>query len=269
MNPDKLWIVAYAFPFVALAARFEQDSGDGDKDLQDFIDDRVQTWLPGAVVTKDFDRSKLDFVYCVEHGGEAMMVYLGTNGPLNGPGWKGDLSPGVETDDFGRLGGHVDFITTGEETARDFKNIICKYDQRFTVIAHSRGSRCLASVRWWLQNCGVSPAHVIPFCGPPVWNHAAAEWYDASGLGAVTIRPVMHHDLVDAAGVPFMMKHVGTELKLPHIHTKAIKEHGLVGLLGWGHAYSSIYECLIKYCADHAMPREVAWLKKTAEIATV
>lgn len=269
MNKLNLWDVAYCWPYCALAARYKEDSGDGDGNRYDYIDDLVEKWLPGAVITKMPITDKLDFTYAIEHEGKLLLVFLGTEGNLFQPGWISNFSAGLETDQFKKLGGHVDFIRSGEVAARFFIDLVNDYYDDFRVVAHSRGgARGLAAVRWWYRHTGAMPQHVVPFCSPPVFNHAAADEYDKSGLGAITIRPVMYHDAVDALGLPFL-KHVGTELKLPHIDTAAIRQHGIIGKLGYGHAYSSIFECLVRYCDERHFQPEVKWLKDTEWVSKV
>lgn len=263
--------VPYVWPYCALAARYKEDSGDNDNDPFDFIDDLIEKWLPGANITKLWEPKKLDFTYAIEHDGKLLTAFLGTEGKLFEAGWESDFSPQIERRKrFKELGGHVDFIQAGERAGDRFADLVRHYRGNTLVVGHSRGGpRCMAAARWWYRNCGqVIPERIIPFCSPPVFNADAADEYDKCGLGSVTIRPTMSNDPVDILGLPFL-KHVGTELKLPKIETKAIKKHGLVGKLAYGHAYSSIFESLIYYCDKYELKTEAQWLRDTQWVATV
>lgn len=269
MNRINIWDPVYCFPYVALAARYNDDSGDGDGDPFDYIDDIILKWLPEAVITKMPVTKYLDFTYSIEHDGRLLINFLGTEGKITEPGWESNFSAGIETPKFKKSGGHVDFIKTGETAARCFLKLVKKYGNNYLLAGHSRGgARCVAAARWLYKRTGAMPRHVIPYCSPPVFNHTAADEYDKSGLGVVTIRPVMYHDAVDALGLPFL-KHVGAELKLPKLNTSAIKKRGIIGKLGYGHAYSSIFECLEYYCKKREMYPEMKWIKDTSWVAKI
>lgn len=277
MNKLNLLDVAYCWPYCALAARYDEDSGDGDKNLNDFIEDVVcgdektgrKGWLPGAIVTRLWEPERLDFTYAIEHEGKLLIAFLGTEGKITERGWISDLSPQYETKNFKREGGHVDFIQAGERAGKYFIDLVEKYIDGFYAVGHSRGGpRLMSAVKYWHDQLGAFPIRAIPFCSPPVWNHDAATAYDACGLGALTIRPTMSHDPIDLLGLP-VLKHVGVELKLPDIITTAMKKRPVIGPMFYGHAYSSVFECLIKYCEDHFMKPEVKWLNDTKWVAEV
>jgi hypothetical protein len=269
MNKLEMWDVAYCWPYAALGARYKQDSGDGDKDLTDFIDDLVGKWLPGALVHKVFFPETLDFTYAIEHEGRLLIAFLGTEGKFDEEGWRSDFSPQIETEEFLKRGGHVDFIKAGERLGKYFSDLVSDYRYNFYAVGISRGgARELAALRYWYRQMNAIPIRALPFCSPPVFTGSAADEYDKCGLGSVTIRPTMSHDPVDLLGLP-ILQHVGVELKLPDIETAAIKQHGLKGKLFYGHAYSSVFECLQKYCQDRHMKTEWQWLEDTKWVATV
>jgi len=266
MNPLKLHDVAYTFPFVALAARYDEDSGDSDKNLCDFIEDTISKWCPGSTVHRFLDPVKKDFSYAVEHDGGLGIYHLGTEGKITGAGWRSDFSPQIEAPSSKQLGGHVDFINAGERVAKHFIDLVSGYIDNFITGSHSRGvARDIAAVRYWNRQIGAFPLHCVGFCGPAVFNHVAADEYDKSGLGAVTIRPTMHHDPVDLIGLP-VLRHVGNELKLPHVHSDFIKS-GIGGFVAGGHAYSSIFVALLEHFKDY--PAETKWLNDTKWVAEV
>jgi hypothetical protein len=262
-----MWDVAYFFPYVALAARHKEDSGDGDGDRFDYIDDLVEKWLPSAVVTKMPISSKLDFSYSIEHEGKLLIANLGTEGGLFEPGWVSDFSPQIERPEYYELGGHVDFIKAGEHAARFFADKIDKYRDGFYIIGHSR-NRTIPAARWALRELGAMPKRVIPYCSPPVFIASAADEYDKSVLGSVTVRPVMYNDLVDSVGIP-LLKHVGIELKLPKVRSEAIRKRGLIGRLVMGHAYSSVFDALYDYCKARQMKAEMKWIDDTRWVAKI
>jgi len=269
MNKLNLWDIAYFFPYIALAARYKEDSGDGDGDPWDFIDDLIEKWLPGALVTKMPVTSKLDFSYSIEHENKLCIVNLGTEGGPFEAGWISDCSPQVERKEYYELGGHVDFIKAGEHVGKFFADKIYSYRDNFYIIGHSRGGpRSIASARWALRELGAMPQRVIPYCSPPVFIASAADEYDKSGLGAVTIRPVMYNDPVDAIGIP-LLKHVGVELKLPKVRSAAIRKRGLIGRLVMGHAYSSVFDALYAYCKKRRMGPEIKWIEATRWVAKI
>ncbi|MBT8490156.1 MAG: DUF2974 domain-containing protein [Deltaproteobacteria bacterium] len=269
MNKLKMFDVAYVWPYCALAARYDEDSGDGDNEFSDFIDDLVEKWLPGSTVHKYFEKEKIDFTYAIEHGGKLLICFLGTEGAFSGPGWKSDFSPQIESPEYRELGGHVDFIRAGIDAAYYFYDLVREYGGNYMVAGHSRGGpRCMSAAREWYRLTSTLPGRIVPFCSPPVFNAAAATEYDNCGLGSVTIRPTMSYDPVDLLGWP-ILRHVGTELKLPRIKTKAIRRRGLLGKIVFGHAYSSVFECLKRYCQNRAMTREIKWLKDTEWVAEI
>lgn len=266
MNPMKLHPMAFLWPFCALAAHYDEDSGDGDNNLSDFIDDTVQGWFPGATVHRFFDPSKLDFTYAVEHDGGLIVAFLGTEGKATGPGWRDDLSPGIETKEFKEHGGHRGFIEAGELAAGQFVHLVAKYIDNFMVVMHSRGgARGVSALRSWNRSIGAFPLKAFAFCSPAVFNHSSADEYDKSGLGAVTFRPTMKHDPVDLLGLP-ILKHVGTEIPLPHVHSEYIKS-GIGGWLVGGHAYSSVFDALLVYFKGYGP--ETKWLSETRWVAEV
>ena len=271
MNNQNMFDPAYLFPYAAIAARFKQDSGDGDANKDDFIQDIVKKWLPGSAIHLFYDESKLDFTYAIEHDGKLLIACLGTQGGLLDEGWKSDFSIQVETESFLQLGGHVDFIHAGEKTAEYFMQMVAdtKYRYNFYIIGHSRGGpRAIAAARHFYRKLNAIPIRCITYCAPPVFHHSAADEYDKCGLGSVTIRVTMHHDPIDVAFIP-VLKHVGIELKMPDIETTAEKHHGIIGKFFYGHAYSSVFECLQKYCHGRDMKKEWEWLENTKWIATV
>lgn len=264
-----MWVVAYCWPYCALAARHKDDSGDGDEHSWDFIEDLVPKWLPGAKITRMPITDKLDFTYTIEHEGKLLICFLGTEGGIRDAGWKSDFSPQIETKAFKRLGGHVDFIEAGEKAANYFAELVKIYGRKTTFIGHSRGGpRCMSAGRWIYRNIGILPERILPFCSPPVFNHSAADEYDKCGLGSITIRPVMYNDPVDILGLPFL-KHVGMSLELPRGRFAAIVQRGIIGRLFYGHAYSSVFAALIKYCKKVGLKEEVKWLNNTKWIAKV
>lgn len=269
MNSINMWDVAYCWPYVALASRYKEDSGDGDKDFQDFIDDLIPKWLPGAKVHRIFFTNTSDFTYAIEHKGHLLVAFLGTEGKLTDEGWRSNFSAQIETNDFFNRGGHVDFIKNGECIAITLYSLVNKYQSNFYAVGHSRGgARCIAACRHWYRLLGAIPIRIIAYCSPPVFIESSADEYNKCGLGAVTIRPTMSHDPIDALGLP-ILRHVGVELKLPDIDTVAIKQHGIVGKLLYGHAHSSVFECLQKYCIDSNMKNEWKWLEDTKWVATI
>jgi hypothetical protein len=267
MNKLNLFEPAYFFPYVALAARYKEDSGDNDGDPWDFIDDLVEKWLPGALVTKMPVTDKLDFSYSIEHENKLCIVNLGTEGGLFEPGWVSDFSPQIERQEFHDLGGHVDFIKAGVHVGKFFADKIDKYQDNFYIVGHSR-NRTIPAARWALRELGAMPRRIIPYCTPPVFVPSAADEYDKSGLGAVTIRPVMYNDPVDSIGIP-LLKHVGIELKLPKVRSDAIRKRGLIGRMVMGHAYSSVFDALYAYCKARKMGAEMKWIDDTRWVAKI
>ena len=264
-----MWGVAYCWPYCALAARSKDDSGDGDDCGWDFIEDLIPKWIPEAVITRMPVTDKLDFTYAIEHEGRLLICFRGTDGSFKEPGWQSDFSPQIESKKFYELGGHVDFIEAGELAAKYFYTLVEKYRDKTVLIGHSRGGpRCMAAGRWYYKNMGILPERIFPFCSPPIFNHKAASEYDACGLGAVTIRPVMYNDPIDLLGLP-VLKHVGTELKLPRGLYSAIVKRGIIGRLFYGHAYSSVFAALIKYCKKTGLKKETKWLNDTKWVAKI
>jgi len=271
MNSIEMWDVAYCFPYVALAARHNEDSGDEDSDFNDFVDDLAEMWLSGSKIHKFFYSDTLDFVYAIEHDNKLLIAFLGTQGRWYEGGWFSNASIGLETNNFVSLGGHVSWINSGKRIADDLAYLVRKpeYRYNFYVVMHSRGGATgLAAVRHWYDSFSAVPIRAIPFCSPPVFNHRAADEYDKCGLGSVTIRPTMSNDPVEST-FPITLKHVGVEIKLPKIKTAAIIQHGFWGPAVYGHAYSSVFESLQKYCLDRNMTKEWNWLEETKWVATI
>jgi len=264
MNDERLSDPAYYFPFCALAAHYKEGAF-----IEDAILDPHHGWLPGATVHRFWHEETLDFSYAIEHGGWLLIVSLGTEGGLFGPGWKSDLSPQIEMPEFKKLGGHVDFIQAGQRVADHFRDLIIAYGMTVVQIGHSRGAAEAIAGAWRINRLGGDlPSRVISYCGPAVFDHETSDVYDKSGLGGATIRMTMHHDPVDLAGLPFL-KHVGTELPMPNIETTAEKAHGIVGQIAYGHAYSSVFECLIEYHKQRGELREVKYLEDRKWVCTV
>jgi hypothetical protein len=274
MNDTNLFEPAYYLPFVSLAARREQDSGDGDADKFDFIDDTIAKWLPGTKVHKFFDPRKLDFTYAVEDEkqGKLFLGFLGTEGSLLGPGWKSDLSPQVETHSFHDKGGHVDIINAGELVFDYYEDLLYRYRFNTVFATHSRGVRGLATGRKMQRVFGEGPRRMIAYCPPKIFNAAGADELDKCGLSAPIITVISPHDLVDNIGTG---RHVGQILRLPDAHA-AITEHAptpvfkhLLGQLLAGHAYSSVFACMELFCEQRRYDAEVSYLHEREWVCTI
>lgn len=269
MNKEKLFDPVYYWPFVALAARYKQNSGDKDNDPFDMIEDTIKKWLPETKVHRFFNPDKLDFAYAVEdeHSHQLLIVKLGTEGGLFDPGWIGDLSPQIERKEYWERGGHVDFIKAGERVFNEFGNLIFKYSENVVMEGHSRGVSILATARKMYRETGYIPQRVIGYCIPGIFNHKAADEYNACGLGGATIEVVNPHDLVDNIGFPFL-KHVGTQLELPDAHAP-ITNKPIVGPLVMGHAYSAVHYDFKLYCEMYGLEKELEYLHKTEWVCTI
>ncbi len=269
LTHTNIWDVAYLWPFCALAARYKEDSGDGDNNFYDFIDDTISKWLPNATITKMPITKKLDFTYSVEYKSNLLIVCLGTEGSVLEQGWISNFSPQIETKNFNRLGGHVDFIEAGEDIAVYYQHLVRDYKHNFWIVGHSRGgARCITAAWYWARTFDIFPQKVISFCAPPVFTHKKADEYNKIGLGNVTIRPVMYNDVVDILGLP-ILKHVGVALKLPRVKSDIIERKKLLGKLFYGHAYSSVFDSLIKFCRERSLMAEAKWLVDTKWVSII
>jgi hypothetical protein len=261
MNEQKIHNAAYFFPFCALAARYKDDSLDGDKDLTDCINDTVKTeWVPGAKIHYFYDPAHLDFSYAVEDEkhGHLLIVKLGTEGKIHEAGWYSDFSPGLETHAFRELGGHVDFISAGQRLYDHFYNLIYKYRTGLYFTGHSRGDpivKAAARASWRLT--GEIPT-VVGYCGPACFTHAAADEYDKT-LGSGTTTVDNANDITDNVGIG--LKHVGTALHLPRTDGGIVDSVPVLGKIVGGHAYTKVFDGLIKYCGDRKMSAEVDYLE--------
>jgi hypothetical protein len=269
MNEQQLFDPVYFWPFVALAARYKQDSGDKDVDTFDMIEDTIGMWLPGTKVHRFFNPDKLDFTYAVEDNvqNQLLIVGLGTEGGLFDPGWIGDLSPQIERDEYWQRGGHVDFIKAGERVFDAFGDLIFKYSNNVVIAGHSRGVRVFATARKILRETGSIPRRVIGYCVPGIFNHKGAHEYNSSGLGGATIEVVNPHDLVDNLGWP-LLQHVGSRIKLPDANAP-ITNKPVVGPLVMGHAYSAVHWNFKLYCEQSRLDRELEYLHKTEWVCTI
>lgn len=263
MNNDNLFLPAYYLPFVALSARYKQDSGDGDGDFEDFIDDTIHSWLHQAHVTKFFDKKELDFTYMVEYEGKLIISCLGTEGPGWGPGWLSNMSPGLETHNF-RDGHHIGFWLSGRRVFDAFYEVI-KLFRDIVIIGHSRGAaRAVAMGEMIVTRFGIAPL-VIGYSGPPLHTRTGATHYNT--LGIHTIRVINARDIVDDLGKPIFV-HPCRALRLPFVRNR-LNSIPLIGWLFGGHAYSSIFDGMIEYCRRRKMNREIEYLESRRSVATI
>jgi hypothetical protein len=152
--------------------------------------------------------------------------------------------------------------------------MIRDYDGRVEWIGHSRGGpKSLVGAWYSINRLGAEiPQRVLPYCSPAVFNRHTAELYDAiPGLKAVTLRLTMHHDPINEIAFPWvpLIHHVGIEVTMPDVQTTAIKKHGLVGEIFYGHAYSSVMETLIEWCKKHGTTAEQQFLKDRMWVCTI
>jgi hypothetical protein len=266
MNPDKLFLPVFVFPFCALAARYKQDSQDGDKDPFDCIEDMILSeWMPGARITRYYDASRLDFAYAVEDKKREniLIVKLGTEGTITGPGWVDDFSPGIGTCEYHQLGGHVGFLSAGVRMYHFFSDLIRPYGDRVIFTGQSRGGPVSESAAMQHYRISGAVSKVVGYCGPPTWVPAAADAYDKC-LGGSTISIDLEHDLVDDIAWP-IFRHVGNRIHLTYDRPAGEKRIPIED----GHRYSSILMGLRRYCSDRKMTAEVDYLDSKKWVCTV
>lgn len=261
MNEQNIFNPAFYFPFCALAARYKDDSLDGDKDLFDCIEDTIKTdWLPGAKIHRFWDPARLDFAYAVEDmkAHQLLIVPLGTEGGPFEAAWVDNLSPGLETRQFKELGGHVGFISSGQRLFSHFFDLINKYAGNLAFAGHSRGDpKAKAAARVAFRLTDEIPT-VVGYCGPACFNASGADEYDKM-MGGATITVDNAYDITDNSGIG--LKHVGIPLHLPRTSGGIVDSVPVLGKIVGGHAYTKVFDGLEKYCGDRRMNKEVEYLQ--------
>jgi hypothetical protein len=242
---------ARLFPYVALAAFHMIDSGDGDADLYDKIEDTLHTWHPDLVRVKRLYTS-CDFSYMLELPNEVIVANLGTEGTLKAWGENVRFWPLFND------GRHDGFNDAGDELCDTlFSEVMCSR-KPISFVDHSRGCpRGIIAAEKLYDKTGVKIPNYA-FNGPPAYTRRGRGRWNKKGLYVLNIRN--SRDIVDNLGF-FLLVHVGKKIKLPFARTWV----NSIPLIGWavgGHAYSSDYEALVMYYADRGMWDEVHYLKE-------
>ena len=246
MRTKAIGDIAYFFPFCALAARYKDDSGDGDQDTTDFIDDTIGRWLPEAKVTKY--KTKLDFALTVTSGTSAIVVIRGTEGIA----WLDNFSPFP----ISNASAHDGFYSSGVELYNAIKDDL-KWYADVTIVGQSRGGALAPVVAEQLYNDRKVKAFVITYSGPPVYTRKGKRRFDAIGIDGY--RVINPRDIVDNAARP-ILKHVLKKVTLPYAGN-ILQRIPIIGWLIGGHAYTSIFDGLIARAERTHNAAEIEYLR--------
>jgi len=246
--------IAEEFPFIALIARYNQDSGDGDSSKEDFVEDCLNRWLDKPKINKFINPKYMDVTYTIETKDLIRIVNLGTEKKL---GWKSNVSPFP----IRKYGGHNGFFKGGIDTFEAIQDILnCNKSIRNT--GHSRGGpRTSVISKLIYENLGTKPL-TITYNAPPVFTRKTAKKYNNYNIP--TLRIIKNNDLIDNIAEKIFFKHVGVLIKLPK--TKGIIDN--VPFIG-GHAYTSVFNGLIKYFTILNKAEEVNYLYEKKGICTI
>ena len=240
------------FPYVALSAYKDDDSGDRDDDKCDMIEDTIHRWHPGGSVTRINTGS--DFSYMLELEDEVLVVNLGTTGGWNGRGWRGnrDAFP------LRKTGIHHNFDRAGWELYGKIHDPLRRIGKQTAMIGHSRGCpRGIRASELIYNRCGMMIEN-FPYNGPPLYTRKGRKRFNKTGIPVHRVDT--RRDIVDNAGF-FILVHVGERTLLPFKRTWL----NSIPILGWlvgGHAYSSVYESLMMRCIERKDNTGLHYLKE-------
>lgn len=238
--------ISYYFPFCALAARYKDDSGDGDQDTTDFIDDAIAAWVPNATVRKY--KTRLDLAFLVTVGDLAIVTIRGTEGAA----WLSNFDPFP----FSDHDAHDGFYNSGIELWDRMRSDLLSL-RTVVITGQSRGGALAPVVaELMFDELGVRP-YVITYSAPPVYNKRGRKRFNATGIEG--IRVVNPRDIVDNAGRP-ILKHVLNRVQLPYV-SNFLNNIPFIGWLIGGHAYTSIFDGLIAYAIRSKAYEDVGYLR--------
>ena len=252
---DPLHPIARYFPYCALSARYKFDSGDGDQDTTDYIDDTIKAWYPRAKVSKY--HSKLDFNYVVEMSDSIICVTRGTEGRQ---AWYDNFSPFP----LYRNRAHNGFY---EAAGKLYKMIHHHFytDKHLIFTGQSRGgpiTQALAMMTWSnLRKRSIS----ITYSAPPIFTRSGKKEFNECGL--FCYRVINPHDVVDNLGQP-ILKHVGKKIVLPRVKN-VLNRIPIIGWLFGGHAYTSIFDGLIARAVEEHDFSEAQYLRERKGYCTI
>lgn len=228
--------LARLFPYVSLAAFHRDDSGDGDKDLCDKIEDTLRVWHPDYVRVKRLYTS-CDFSYMLELPDRIIVSNLGTEGTLKAWGENVRFWPLFND------GRHDGFNDAGDELCDSLFEIVMNTKKPIEFIQHSRGCArgIIAAEKLFYKTGTRIPCY--SFNGPPAYTRRGRRRWKKTGLYNMNVRN--SRDIVDNLGF-FLLVHVGEKMKLPFARTK-INSIPVIGWVVGGHAYSSDYVALMKH----------------------
>lgn len=223
--------IAHSWYYAELCAHDQQDSGDGDEDLADYIRDKVK----GPIV--EFS-NELEYCYVLELPDRILVVFRGTRGRK---AWLNNarvLPPYVE----GYMHrGFFDLMEYFYPHIRDALNLLGNHKPLYFT-GHSLGgimSQYAAKFMW--ERMGL-PSTCINFgapCGGIVGWGVVMNSYPIHNVRVVNGRDIVTEVLDDTIGA-----HAGLLLKLP----RPLWFERIPVLQLWDHAYSSYTKSLIKYC---------------------
>jgi len=234
-------IIKY-WPFVSLAANFKKDRDLKNNDPSDYIKTVLREWLPEYSHFEQFHLGKLDYSYVVETEDFILLVHLGTQGGLFGPGWMSNIF-GYFYTSHGMQG---EYYKAGKKTYDAMEYWIAKaqkFNKTVVQVCHSRGTgRGKALAKLAVDHEYPKPL-TLCYCPMPAHTKKGTKQYREAGLGECTYSVIMNGDWVDNAGM-FRFHHVGMKIKLPDV------EWLVQDLPTGGHAYSSVTQGLKKWIED-------------------
>jgi len=241
---------ARLFPYVSLAAFHREDSGDGDVELCDKIEDTLRIWHPDMVRVKRIYTS-CDFTYLLDLPSRIIIVNLGTSGRLKA--WGENIRFWPLFND----GRHDGFNDAGHELCFSLMEYLFNNKKPVEFVSHSRGcARGIIAAEKFYDKTGVR----IPcysFNGPPAYTRRGKKRWKEKGLYNLNI--FNKRDIVDNLGF-FLLVHVGQKRNLPFARTWL----NTIPIIGWfagGHAYSSVYEALMMYYVNRGKWNEVSYIQ--------
>lgn len=239
--------IARLFPYVALSAFYKSDSGDGDSNTMDKIEDTIREWDNLSTVTRIY--TSCDFTYVAERYDEVKIICLGTQG---WDAWKenADVFPL-------KNGVHNGFDEAGNELEKELR-IFVKKRKRIIMAGHSRGGpRVIRSGELLFDRYG-KRIPTIAYNSPDLYTRKGRRRWRRKKLPLTVVE--FPRDIVDNTGLGVLV-HVGKRVRMPFKRT-FINSIPIIGWLIGGHAYSSDYESLIKYYSRRGKRDEVHYLEK-------
>jgi len=249
-------IIAESWMHCMLASHWDEDSGDGDYDPTDYIEDYLKDHY-GNVCKVTMIKNSMDFGYLCETKDKVFDVTRGTDG---GKAWGSNFKF-IPNDE----GIHCGFLEGFNKLWLAKKHHLFKTGKPIICTGHSRGGPIELLTAAKIKEKIGRYSKCITFCMPTLGTKRYCKYLN--WLKIDHLRIVNPGDFVDNVGVGGVFgKHYGKKILLPKygmFHRIPFLRHI------FGHAYSSVNEALEQYFYGRGMKREAEYLKSIRSIATI